>query len=237
MSPIFGAVPKIRRRAEGSSTVLVGLASSAGIARGYAKLVLRPDVEPRRLRGANSRRPRDRSRLATRSMLNASGLVVERGSIVSHTAITGRMLGIPTVVAVPGATTAISDGDDIEIDGRSGTVRIFHRSDPLRKRGDAMRLPLDPQSGHFAATRIMSSCFAAQPTLDVELPDGTAAIAVTRQCDVRTVLSDNRFSRAQFQTRTLWASSGSPLALVTSDPPLHTVRRRAIQGWFTRRKR
>ena len=60
-------------------------------------------------------------------MLNATGLVVERGSMVSHTAITGRMLGIPTVVAVPGATSKISDGDEVEIDGRSGTVRIFHR--------------------------------------------------------------------------------------------------------------
>jgi pyruvate,water dikinase len=53
--------------------------------------------------------------------------------MISHTAITGRMLGIPTVVAVPGATAAISDGDDIEIDGRSGTVRIFHR-DPRKRR-------------------------------------------------------------------------------------------------------
>ncbi len=60
-------------------------------------------------------------------MLNATGLVVERGSMVSHTAITGRMLGIPTVVAVPGATSEISDGDEIEIDGRSGTVRILRR--------------------------------------------------------------------------------------------------------------
>jgi len=60
-------------------------------------------------------------------MLNAAGLVVERGSMISHTAITGRMLGIPTVVAVPGATTEISDSDELEIDGRSGTVRILHR--------------------------------------------------------------------------------------------------------------
>lgn len=66
-------------------------------------------------------------------MLNASGLVVERGSMISHTAITGRMLGIPTVVAVSGATTAVSDGDDIEIDGRSGTVRIFHRHPEKRR--------------------------------------------------------------------------------------------------------
>jgi phosphohistidine swiveling domain-containing protein len=37
------------------------------------------------------------------------------------------MLGIPTVVAVSGATAEICDGDEIEIDGRSGTVRIFRR--------------------------------------------------------------------------------------------------------------
>ena len=62
------------------------------------------------------------------------------------------------------------------------------------------------------------------------------AIAVTRQCDVRTVLSDNRFSRAQFHVPTVGASADLPLALVTSDPPTHTRRRRAVQGWFTKRR-
>lgn len=98
-----------------------------------------------------------------------------------------------------------------------------------------MRLPLHPRPGTSLPPDYVD-LFRRQPTLDVELPDGTAAIAVTRQCDVRTVLSDSRFSRAQFQTRTLWARSGSPLGLVTSDSPSHTVRRRAIQGWFTSRK-
>jgi phosphohistidine swiveling domain-containing protein len=122
----------LRRSAEdtpatgGSSTILAGLPSSAGIARGQAKLVLRPDVSPGDCAGRILvARETDPGWLPL--MLNASGLVVDRGSMVSHTAITGRMLGIPTVVAVPGATAAISDGDDIEIDGRSGTVRIFHR--------------------------------------------------------------------------------------------------------------
>jgi pyruvate,water dikinase len=110
----------------GSSTVLAGLPSSAGIARAQAKLVLRPDVRPGDCSGRILvARETDPGWLPL--MLNASGLVAERGSMLSHTAITGRMLGIPTVVAVPGATTAITDGDDIEIDGRSGTVRIFHR--------------------------------------------------------------------------------------------------------------
>lgn len=97
-----------------------------------------------------------------------------------------------------------------------------------------MRLPLDASPG-TALPQPYVDLFRDQPTLDVELPDDTAAVAVTRHCDVRTVLSDNRFSRAQFQTRTLWASAGSSLALVTSDPPSHTARRRSIQRWFTRR--
>ena len=98
-----------------------------------------------------------------------------------------------------------------------------------------MRLPLDPRPGTSLPPEYIN-LFRGQPTLDVKLPDGTAAIAVARQCDVRTVLGDNRFSRAQFGMRTPWASADSQFGLVTSDPPLHTVRRRTIQGWFTTRR-
>jgi pyruvate,water dikinase len=125
-------VPDLRRSAAnapapgGCSTVLTGLPSSAGTARAQAKLVLSPDVRPDDCAGRILvARETDPGWLPL--MLNASGLVAERGSMLSHTAITGRMLGVPTIVAVPGATTAITDGDDIEIDGRSGTVRIFRR--------------------------------------------------------------------------------------------------------------
>lgn len=78
--------------------------------------------------------------------------------------------------------------------------------------------------------------FRNKPTADVTLADGTAAIVVTRQCDVRTVLSDNRFSRALLHVPTVGAGADLPLALVTSDPPIHTRRRQAVQGWFTKRR-
>lgn len=98
-----------------------------------------------------------------------------------------------------------------------------------------MQLPLENGPG-TSLPQAHVDLFRKHPTLDVTLADGTAAIAVTRQCDVRTVLSDNRFSRAQFHMRTVCAGSDLPLALVTSDPPIHTLRRRAIQRWFTARK-
>ncbi|GLW33620.1 PEP-utilizing enzyme [Actinoplanes regularis] len=62
-------------------------------------------------------------------MMAARGIIVERGSLVSHTAITGRLLGIPTVVAVAGASTSIPDGAPVEIDGGTGMVRLLSEAE------------------------------------------------------------------------------------------------------------
>ena len=53
----------------------------------------------------------------------ASGLLVERGSLLSHSAIVARELGLPTVVALAGVTAWLKDGDWVELDGGSGVVR------------------------------------------------------------------------------------------------------------------
>jgi rifampicin phosphotransferase len=60
-------------------------------------------------------------------MVAARGLVVEKGSLLSHTAIVGRELGLPTVVGVKDAAARIATGDRIAIDGRAGVVRIVER--------------------------------------------------------------------------------------------------------------
>lgn len=57
-------------------------------------------------------------------MVAAAGIVVEKGSPLSHTAIIGRELGIPTVVGVVGATDRIQTGDLLELDGQAGTVQV-----------------------------------------------------------------------------------------------------------------
>ena len=56
-------------------------------------------------------------------MMSAAAVVVERGSLLSHTAIIGRELGIPTVVGVADATRAIPDGAPVTVDGGTGVVR------------------------------------------------------------------------------------------------------------------
>ncbi|MFT7621246.1 MAG: phosphohistidine swiveling domain-containing protein, partial [Myxococcota bacterium] len=52
------------------------------------------------------------------------GLLVERGSALSHSAIVAREFGIPTVVGIPGLLQRIEDGQWVELDGKAGTVRL-----------------------------------------------------------------------------------------------------------------
>ena len=43
--------------------------------------------------------------------------------MLSHAAIVARELGIPAVLAVPGAVTAIPDGAVVTVDGDQGILR------------------------------------------------------------------------------------------------------------------
>jgi pyruvate,water dikinase len=52
----------------------------------------------------------------------AAGVVVERGSVLSHSAIVARELSIPAVVSVTGLTSWLKTGDLIEVNGASGIV-------------------------------------------------------------------------------------------------------------------
>ncbi|WP_194916457.1 PEP/pyruvate-binding domain-containing protein [Catenulispora rubra] len=129
--PLDQARPATAATADGADgdasddeNVLRGLASSAGVVRARARVVLDPDVPADTCRDAILiARETDPGWLFL--MTAARGLVVERGTLLSHTAVTGRLLGVPTVVAVDGATTRIPDGALIELDGAAGTVRIL----------------------------------------------------------------------------------------------------------------
>lgn len=58
-------------------------------------------------------------------MSRSKGLISEKGSMLSHTAIIGRELGVPTLVGVKSATHLIKTGDRLRIDGTSGEITIL----------------------------------------------------------------------------------------------------------------
>jgi phosphohistidine swiveling domain-containing protein len=53
-----------------------------------------------------------------------SGLLIERGSILSHSAIVAREMGIPTIVGIRGLTSLVKTGDVVTMDGSTGVVTL-----------------------------------------------------------------------------------------------------------------
>jgi rifampicin phosphotransferase len=54
----------------------------------------------------------------------ALGLLIERGSPLSHSAVVARELGIPAVVGIRGLMDAVESGQEVEMDGRTGQVLL-----------------------------------------------------------------------------------------------------------------
>jgi pyruvate,water dikinase len=57
-----------------------------------------------------------------------SGLLIERGSILSHSAIVAREMGIPTIVGIPNLIANLKNGQWVEMDGSQGTVKLLTKA-------------------------------------------------------------------------------------------------------------
>ncbi|WP_369133924.1 PEP/pyruvate-binding domain-containing protein [Modestobacter sp. I12A-02662] len=102
--------------------VLVGTGASAGRVTGPARVVLDPTgahVAPGEVLVTPSTDPG-----WTPLFLTAGGLVMEMGGANSHGAVVAREYGIPAVVGLPGATTRITTGQLVTVDGTAGVVTV-----------------------------------------------------------------------------------------------------------------
>jgi pyruvate,water dikinase len=98
-----------------------GLGCSPGIVRGAVRVVVDPstvDLQQRSILVAEHTDPG-----WIMIFPAALGVLVERGSLLSHAAIVSRELGIPAIVSIPGLTRWLRDGDVVEFDGSTGVVR------------------------------------------------------------------------------------------------------------------
>ena len=71
----------------------------------------------------------------------ANGFVTERGGKFSHTSILARSLGMPAVVGISEATTRITTGDKLIVDGFTGTVYV-DPGEPVRREYDRLESDL-----------------------------------------------------------------------------------------------
>ncbi|WP_245960007.1 PEP-utilizing enzyme [Prauserella flavalba] len=116
---------------DGEVTTLTGVPAAKGVARGIARVLSNADelhrVQPGEVLVCESTSPN-----WTPAFAKIAACVCGGGTL-SHAAIVGREYGVPTVTAVGLATVAISDGDEIEVDGTNGTVTVFRKADAQAK--------------------------------------------------------------------------------------------------------
>ncbi len=102
---------------------LKGIAASAGIVQGKVQIVHHPhEVESL-----------DGTILVTVStdpgwvvlFPGCKGILVERGSLLSHAAIVSREMGIPCIVGIPSLTQQLKTGDEISMNGATGEIKIL----------------------------------------------------------------------------------------------------------------
>jgi pyruvate,water dikinase len=113
-----------RPGAEGGSS-LAGSAASPGVYSGTARVVLEPagaQLEPGEVLVAPFTDPG-----WTPLFMTAGALVMEMGGMMSHGSIVAREYGIPAVVGVAAATTAIKTGQKVTVDGTKGLVMLDGR--------------------------------------------------------------------------------------------------------------
>jgi phosphohistidine swiveling domain-containing protein len=103
--------------------VVRGASGSAGTATGVARVV-RSLADAARLKPGEILVAETTAPPWTPLFGVAAAVVTDTGGILSHSAVVAREYGIPAVVGAGSATTAIADGDTVEVDGDAGTVRI-----------------------------------------------------------------------------------------------------------------
>lgn len=100
-----------------------GLAGSAGVARGPAR-VIRSLAEASRLQPGDVLVAPFTEPPWTPLFATAAAIVTNTGGVLSHSAVVAREYRIPAVVGTGNATTTFQDGQLLEVDGNTGTVRV-----------------------------------------------------------------------------------------------------------------
>jgi len=125
------AVSGAYRRDDVPAGALVGLAVSAGIIEGRARVVhdiAEADVEAGDILVTTFTDPS-----WSPLFVAIAGLVTEVGGLMTHGAVIAREYGLPAVVGVERATQLIRDGQQIRVDGTRGLVEILSTDGALSR--------------------------------------------------------------------------------------------------------
>jgi pyruvate,water dikinase len=134
----LGKKADFRRPALSIAADLRGLGCFPGAIEGEVQIVRNPsEVHPEEIRGKILVALRTDPGWAPLFMY-IKGLIVEKGSSLSHSAIVARELRLPTVVGVSEITQKLKSGDVIRLNGETGQIEIVKKQ-KLKESNDANR--------------------------------------------------------------------------------------------------
>lgn len=109
-----------------SDGVMKGLGCCAGIVEKEVRVVFAPDSNLRLNGEIMVAKQTDPGWVVL--FPSIGGLIVEKGSMLSHSAIVAREMGIPAVVGVKNATKLLASGDRVMLNGAEGTIKILEKA-------------------------------------------------------------------------------------------------------------
>jgi pyruvate,water dikinase len=126
VAPAPTASAAVSPAGDGKGASIQGVAASAGVVTGIARIVpveeLVPDLKPGEILVANNAGP-----LWTPLFPVIGGLVLNGGAVLLHAATVAREYKIPAVIQTQIATEVIQDGQTITVDGTNGIVYLDGR--------------------------------------------------------------------------------------------------------------
>ncbi len=124
--------------------LLKGLGASPGLVAGRVRRLLRVEETTQLQPGEVLVSPMTTPDMVP-AMSRAAAIVTDEGGMTCHAAIVSRELGIPCVVGTRTATRVLSDGQEVSVDGKMGTVYAG------RARAERARLPAAAPTGGATA--------------------------------------------------------------------------------------
>lgn len=107
-----------------SGETLQGIGCCCGVVRSNVKVVHDPSCDLSSLKGCILVAERTDPGW-TMIFPFVSGILVERGSLLSHSAIVAREMGIPAIVGIPDLVSLLHDDMVVEMDGATGRINII----------------------------------------------------------------------------------------------------------------
>lgn len=157
-----------QQQATNGEVLLKGLGASPGVASGPAHIVTKLDQLDKIGEGDIIITEMTTPDMVP-AMKRASGIITDEGGMTSHAAIVSRELGVPAVVGSGGATTQITDGQVLTIDGDKGTVEEGATEEPEESEPHEDVKPQSP----------VKPMTATEVKVNVSIPDAAHRAAVT----------------------------------------------------------